>query len=106
MNLNARNREHGEQRMKKRRLLEEERIDYIRSCVRDELELLPPEAGWSAEALNDLEAAKMDESLRIVEALSTPELENESAMERYVEAIVMQIRMDLHRRQEPKSSHS
>jgi len=71
--------------------LETETLGYLRNCFRNELrDVAPPE--WTPETLDELVEAKIEESQRIIDALSTPELGNEFAMERHAEKAVAEVR--------------
>jgi hypothetical protein len=97
MNLNQRSPKAAEQRRKKRQRLEEYALGTIRSYLKNEIpDIAPPE--WTTEMRDELEEAKITESKRIIEALSTSELENEFAMERHGESMVAEVRMEVHRR--------
>ena len=98
MNLNSPNLNNVEVRKKKRQLLETETRGTIRSYLRDELSVIaPPE--WTTETLEQLVEAKVAESQRIIDALTTAELENAFAMQRHAEKAVVEIRstVGLHR---------
>jgi hypothetical protein len=74
MNLNTRDPNHVEQRKAKRKALEAATLGTIRSYLRDEVSAIaPPE--WTPEMLCELVETKIEESKRIIEALSTAELE-------------------------------
>jgi hypothetical protein len=97
MNLNPLNQNTAEERRKKRERLEEYALGVIRKYLRDEMSDSAP-ADWSQKTLDELVETKAMESQRIVESLSTPELENEFAMERHGESVAQELRMDVNRR--------
>ena len=96
MNLNPQHPNTAEQRMKKRKLLEAEAIEYIRKSLQDEL--LDAPAEWSAETLKELEHEKIAESQRLLDALGISELEHAFALQRHSERAVSELRMEVRQR--------